>query len=280
MFKKHTVVDLVLGSDCHPNEKNMLPCYPNNNKLKPNILSCVKDCHIEENKISNNQHYSKGNIAQGIPPKLDRSKGKPGETCNLEYIESVLNKNKLLISSQHKKLSGNKYEQIESLLSTNINTDRGYNTQEPVTDYANLVPSQSHISQVTSSSKIKQVTPTPVKPKSVISKIISINAFITEKLRILYTLWKIPVIIKKCFNEFHDHDRKVEPDNDDFSRNDLSKLLFGHLLSKQELSSEDDVHTTFDLLSFDTLNKVYLPWYDEKEEIDQAKIEKIELKMN
>ena len=137
---KHTRVDLVLGSDCYPNAKPMLSCYPNNNKLKPNLLSGVKDYHIEENKISNSQHYSKGNIAQGIPPKLDRSKKKPGETCNLEYIESVLNKNKLLISSQHKKLSGNKYEQIEFLLSTNINTDRSYNTQKPVTDYTNLFP--------------------------------------------------------------------------------------------------------------------------------------------
>ena len=50
--KKHTGGDLVLGSDCHPSAKPMLPCYPNNNKLKPNILSGVKDCHIEENKIS------------------------------------------------------------------------------------------------------------------------------------------------------------------------------------------------------------------------------------
>ena len=100
--KKHTGVDLILGSDCHPNAKPMLPCYPNNNKLNPNILSGVKDCHIEENKISNNHHYSKGNIARGSLPKLDRRKGKSGETCNLEYIESVLNKKKLLISNQHK----------------------------------------------------------------------------------------------------------------------------------------------------------------------------------
>ena len=74
----------------------------------------------------------------------------------------------------------------------------------------------------------------------------------------LYTFWKIPVVIKNCFNEFHDHDRKVEPDNDDFSRNGLDKLLFGRFLSKHESSSEDDMHTTFDLISFDTLNKAYL----------------------
>ena len=90
--KKHTGVDLVLGSDFYPNAKPMLPCYQNNSKLNPNLLSGVKDCHIEENKISNNKHYSKGNIARGSLPKLDRSKGKPGKTFNLDYTESVLNK--------------------------------------------------------------------------------------------------------------------------------------------------------------------------------------------
>ena len=159
-------------------------------------------------------------------------------------------------------------------MSTNINTNRGYKIQEPVIDYTNTFPSQSRISQISLSSKIKQVTPTSIKPKSAITKIISIKTFITERLRILYTFWKIPVVIKNCFNEFHDHDRKVEPANDDFSRNYLGKLLFGRFLSKQESSSEDDVHTTFDLLSFDTLNKAYSAWYDEKKEIDQAKIAK------
>ena len=109
---------------------------------------------------------------------MDRSKGKPGEKCNLDYTELVLNKKKLLISSQNKILSGNKYEKIESLLSTNINTNRGYNIQEPVTDYTNLFPFQSHISQISSSSKIKQVTPTSVKPKA-------IKNFITDRMKIL-----------------------------------------------------------------------------------------------
>ena len=99
--KKHTSVDLVLGSDCQPNAKPMLLCYPNDSKLKPNLLSGVEACHIEENKISNNQHYVKGNIARGIPPKLDRRKGKSSETCSLEYNEPVLNKKKLLTSNQH-----------------------------------------------------------------------------------------------------------------------------------------------------------------------------------
>ena len=112
-----------------------------------------------------------------------------------------------------------------------------------MTNYTNLFPSQSNISQVSSSSKIKQVTPTSVKPKS-------IKNFITERLKTLYIFWKIPVVIKNCYNEFHDHDRIVEPANDDFSRNDLGKLLFGLFLSKKESSPEDDVHTTFDLLSF------------------------------
>ena len=30
----------------------------------------------------------------------------------------------------------------------------------------------------------------------------------------------MPVVIKNCFNDFHDHDRTVEPSNNDFSKND------------------------------------------------------------
>ena len=112
--KKHTGVDLALGSDCQPNAKCMRPCYPNDYKLKPNLLSGVKDCH---NKKINND-------------TLHRRKCKSGETCILEYNEPVLNKKKLRISNQHKKVLGNDNKQFESLLSTNINTDRGYNTQE------------------------------------------------------------------------------------------------------------------------------------------------------
>ena len=37
--KKHTGVDLVLGSDCYPNAKPMFPSYPNNNKLHVNKTS-------------------------------------------------------------------------------------------------------------------------------------------------------------------------------------------------------------------------------------------------
>ena len=125
---------------------------------------------------------------------MDRSKGKPGEKFNLDYTELVLNKKKLLISSQNKILSGNKYEKIESLLSTNINTNRGYNTQEvsscndqTLKNYTNLFHFQYHISQVSSSSKVKYVTQTSVKSKLTISKILSVNTFITERLRILYT---------------------------------------------------------------------------------------------
>ena len=46
--KKHTEVDLVLGSDYQPNAKPMLPCYPNDSKIKPKLLSSVKDCHNDE----------------------------------------------------------------------------------------------------------------------------------------------------------------------------------------------------------------------------------------
>ena len=138
------------------------------------------------------------------------------------------------------------------MLPTNINIDRGYNTQE-VSSYndqtlknnTNMFHSQSHLSPVSSSSKINHVTQTSIKPKSTISKVLSVNTFITERLRVLYILWEIP-------NKFYQYDRKVEPNNDDISRNDLGKLLFGHFLNKHELSSEDDVHTTFDLLPFDT----------------------------
>ena len=212
---------------------------------------------------------------------MHRREGKSSETCILEYNEPVLNKKKLLISNQHKKLLGNANKQIESLLSTNINTESGYNTQklsccndQTLKIDTNLIHSQYHISQVSSSSKIKHVTPTFVKPKSTIFKILSVNTFITEKLRILYTLWKIPIVIKNYFNKFHEHDRKVEHDNDDFSRNDLGNFLLCHFMTKNELSSEVDVYTIFDLLSFDTLNKAYLAWFDEKDEIEQAKIKK------
>ena len=166
-------------------------------------------------------------------------------------------------------------------MSTNINTDRGYNTQkvsscndQTLKNYTNLFHFQYHISQVSSSSKVKYVTQTSVKSKLTISKILSVNTFITERLRILYTLWKIPVVIKNCINEFYEHDRKVGPDNDDISRNVLGKYLLGHFIAKHELSSEVDVPTTFDFLSFDTLNNACLAWFEEKDDIEQAKIEK------
>ena len=52
------------------------------------------------------------------------------------------------------------------------------------------------------------------------------------------------------------------------------------LLTKHELSSEDDVYTTFGLLSFDTLNKAYLAWFDDKYDIVQVQIVKQEWNMN
>ena len=92
----------------------MIPCHPNMFKLKPNLLSGVKDRFDEE------KNYD----------VLNRRKDDSVETCKPKYNELVLNKKKLQISNQNKKLSGNKNNQIVSLLSTNINIERGYNTQE------------------------------------------------------------------------------------------------------------------------------------------------------
>ena len=52
----------------------MLPCYPNDFKLKSNLISGVKDYHNEE--INNDT--------------LHRRKGKSVETCKLEYDDLVL----------------------------------------------------------------------------------------------------------------------------------------------------------------------------------------------
>ena len=59
----------------------MLSCYPNDFKLKPNLISGVKDYHNEE--INNDI--------------LHRRKGKSVETCKLEYNELVLDEIKPLI---------------------------------------------------------------------------------------------------------------------------------------------------------------------------------------
>ena len=52
------------------------------------------------------------------------------------------------------------------------------------------------------------------------------------------------------------------------------------LLTNHELSSEDDEYTPFGLLSFDTLNKVYVAWFDDKYDIVQVQIVKQEWNMN
>ena len=78
--KKYTGVDLVLGNNVQPNAKLIIPCYPNNFKLKSNPLSGVKDCHNQE--INNNT--------------LHRRKGKSVELCKPEYNELVFNKKNYL----------------------------------------------------------------------------------------------------------------------------------------------------------------------------------------
>ena len=87
---------------------------------------------------------------------------------------------------------------------------------------------------------------------------------------------KIHVVIKDYFNEFNHHDRKVESNNNDVSRNDLGKLLIGPFINKNGFLSEEDVHKIFNLVLFDTLNKAYLAWFEEKDEIVQAQDKKKE----
>ena len=97
-----------------------------------------------------------------------------------------------------------------SLLSTDINIERGHNAHEvsscndhTLKNNTNLFQSQSNLSHVSSSSKIKHATPTSVKPKSTISTAVCVNTFITVRLRTMYCLWKIHIVIKNCFNEFN-----------------------------------------------------------------------------
>ena len=73
--KDHTELDLVLSNDCQPNAKLMLLWYPNEFKLKPNILSAITDRHNEENNYNT----------------LHRRKDKSVETYKPEYNELVLN---------------------------------------------------------------------------------------------------------------------------------------------------------------------------------------------
>ena len=73
--KKHTEVDLVLNNNTQSNAKLMLPCHPNDYKLKPNLLSSVKDRDNEE------YNYNAWN----------KSKGNSVQACNSKYNKLVLN---------------------------------------------------------------------------------------------------------------------------------------------------------------------------------------------
>ena len=57
----------------------MLPCHPNEFKLKPNLISGVKDCYNEENNYD----------------ELNRRKYNSVETCKPKYNELVLNKKEI-----------------------------------------------------------------------------------------------------------------------------------------------------------------------------------------
>ena len=74
--KKYTGIDLVLNSDSHPNAKLMLPCHPNDFKLKPNLLSGVKDHANEEHNYD----------------ELNSRNGNSVQTCKPKYNKLVLNK--------------------------------------------------------------------------------------------------------------------------------------------------------------------------------------------
>ena len=83
----------------------------------------------------------------------------------------------------------------------------------------------------------------------------------------------MPVVVKKWLNKFSKHDCKVKPDTNDENRKDLYLLLFSNFINKNVFTTKEDVFTTLNLLLYDTLNKVYLAWYDEKDEIVQAQKE-------
>ena len=76
--KKFTGVDQVLNNDSQPNAKLILPCHPNDFKLKPNLVSGVKDRDNEE------YNYDAWNT----------SKGNSVQRCLSKYNELVLNKKK------------------------------------------------------------------------------------------------------------------------------------------------------------------------------------------
>ena len=81
-------------------------------------------------------------------------------------------------------------------------------------------------------------------------------------------------------NDFINHDRNDKPDNDDLSRKDLYSLLFSTFIHRNEFVKEQDVYRALKFLPYQTLNEAYLAWYDKKDEIVQAQIEKQKLAIN
>ena len=113
---------------------------------------------------------------------------------------------------------------------------------------SNLLSSQPHTSQVAYSNKIKYVTPISVKPKLSTLSDFNINTHIEKKLEILYTLWKVPQVVKNMLNRFIHHDHNVKPFNDDTSKEDLCAVLINNFINKSGFSTENDVFKTLDLL--------------------------------
>ena len=94
---------------------------------------------------------------------------------------------------------------------------------------------------------------------------------ISEMLNLLTENWKIPVVIKQYFKDFRNNDRDVEASTDDLTRHQLENLIYGVFIKKKNFLTEHDMYKIFDLLSYDTLNKAYLAWFDEMNDIREAK---------
>ena len=105
---------------------------------------------------------------------------------------------------------------------------------------------------------MKRVTPVSVKSKFIHQYVGLTYNRIEAGSNFLYDTWKVSMIIKDCFNNYSSHDLIVEPINDNISRHDLEILLLAVFKKKKDSSTENEVYSTFDLLSYDTLNKEYM----------------------
>ena len=135
----------------------------------------------------------------------------------------------------------------------NIKTTKRY--QENNT---NLPYFKSPTSQSSSSIKIKHVTSVSVKSKFIHQDVRLTYNRIETGLKLLYDKWKVLIIIKDYFKEYRCHDIIVEPINDDLSTHNLETLLLAVFKKKNNSYNENDIYSTFDLLSCGILKKIHL----------------------